>query len=300
MVNNLQENSIYLFTDHDLDGAGCYFLLRTYIGNDFNLKQTSEKRFTEDFNSLNNKDSYKKIYIFDLDIIKDHVDIIDLNNVVYMHHRNLEGSSIIKTQHLRNESDECTSCTKLLYTKLKDKLKTPLTNEQKSLIALIDDYDSYNLKSPNSLKLNYFYWSFKYDKAQKFYENFKEGFYGFSNYQNKIVSDCEEKFNTIYKNLKIFKGEIDVGGQKLVICSTFNSFSPSEICHKIINDHKCDVVINVNLNTNYLNIRKNPNCTLHLGNFAKKLFDGGGDLKVAGGHLNKNFLVLSKQLYPIT
>jgi len=300
VVNNLQKNSIYLFTDHDLDGAGCYYILRSYLGDDFDIIQTSEKKFADDFSSLSNKDTYKKIYIFDLDVIVDHLDLIDLNNVVYMHHRNLAGISNIKPKNLRNESEECTSCTKLLYRKLKDKLKTPMSEEQKSLIALIDDYDSYNLKSPNSLKLNFYYWSFKYDKAKKFFENFNNGFSKFNDYQNKIISDCEEKFNNIYKNLQIFKGDVKVGDQKLTICSTFNSFSPSEICHKIINDHSCDVVINVNLNNNYLNIRKSPSCSLHLGNFAKRLFDGGGDSKVAGGHLNKNFLVLSKQLFPIT
>lgn len=292
-------SNIFLFTDHDLDGAGCYFLLRTLLGKKFEYKQTSEKNFINDFDNLKNKENYKKIYIFDLAIFKDYHKDFDLENVVYAHHRNLDEQKNIVTSNLKNESQEYSSCTKLLYTKLKDKLKTPLTEEQKKLILLIDDYDSYALKSPNSLKLNYLYWTLKYNKAEEFYNQFSEGFKGFTAYQQKIISDCEAKFNEIYKNLKIFKGILKVKGRDISVCSTFNSFAPSEICNRIVNDFNCDIVINVNLNNNYLNIRKSPSCDVHLGKFAEKLFDGGGDNKIAGGHLNQNFLNISKLLYPI-
>jgi len=292
-------SNIFLFTDHDLDGAGCYYLLRKFIGKKFDYKQTSEKNFLEDFNNLKNKESYQRIYIFDLAVFKDFYQDFDLENVVYSHHRNLHEQKNIAISKLKNESQEYTSCTKLLYNKLKDKFKSPLTEEQKKLILLIDDYDSYALKSPNSLKLNYLYWTFRYNKAEEFYNQFEEGFNGFSPYQQKIISDCEAKFNEIYRNLKIFKGNITLKDKQVSVCSTFNSFAPSEICNKIILDHKCDIVINVNLNNNYLNIRKSPNCEVHIGKLAEKLFDGGGDEKIAGGHLNNNFLSLSKLLYPI-
>lgn len=299
IINNKINNKIFLFTDHDLDGAGCYYILRHYLQSDFNFIQTSEKNFLKDFNNLSAKEQYSKIYIFDLAIFKDFFKEIDLPNVVFIHHRNLEEQENKTVLNLKNESEDYSSCTKLIYNKLKDKFKIPFTNSQKSLVALIDDYDSYTLKSPNSLKLNYLYWNFKYDKARKFFEAFSSGFNGFNSDQQEIIKDCENQFKTIYNNLKIFKGELDISGKKTILCSTFNTFAPSEICHKIIQDYDCDIVINVNLNNNYLNIRKNPKCDIHIGKLAEKLFDGGGNLKVAGGHLNKNFLTLSKQLHQI-
>jgi hypothetical protein len=86
----------------------------------------------------------------------------------------------------------------------------------------------------------------------------------------------------------------------MTVCSTFNNIFPSEICDSIIKKFDCDIVINVNLNTSSVSVRKKKGCGVNLGTFAKKIFDGGGDECVAGGKITKAFLELSKQLYPIT
>lgn len=300
MVETSSNTSIVLFTDTDLDGAGVYYVFRKFIDMDFKVIQTTEKKFRDDFTQLKDKNKYKKIYITDLAILNTCKDIVDLPNVVFINHRSNPAESSPSTEHLKNESQDFSSCTLLVYKKLKEKFKTPLTDEQKKLLVLIDDYDSYELRFPETLKLNCIYWSLRGEKAKAFYNLFDKGFAGFTSNQEALISTCTNELNEHFKTLKIFKGELKIGGKNYTVCSTFNNFHPSEICHKIIKTYNCDIVINVNLNNNSLSLRKKRGTDVHLGNIAKKLFNGGGDSSVAGGTLNNNFLQLSKLLYPIT
>jgi len=299
MVESSSNTSVALFTDTDLDGAVIYYVFRKFIGQDFKTIQTTEKKFKESFEQLKDKESYKKIYICDLAVIQTCSDIIDLPNVVYINHRTCDTEAKVETKFLKNETVDHSSCTLLIYKKLKEKFKTPLTTEQKKLLVLIDDYDSYKLQFPETLKLNMLYWSLNGEKCKAFYKLFDNGFGGFTSGQEALISTCLNEIEEHYKTLKIFKGDISIGGKKYCVCSTFNNIQPSEICRKIIEDHDCDIVINVNLNNNSLSVRKKRDIGVHLGNLAKKLFNGGGDSSVAGGSITDNFLQLSKLLYPI-
>lgn len=298
-MNSNTRDDLYLFTDCDLDGAGCYFLLRKVL-NDAEIPHTvsTEKKFRNSFLSLPNKENYKKIYICDLSVLCNNLDIIDMPNVVYMNHRNTDSYKCIEHKQLHQESQDFSSCTLLMYDRLKAKIN--LTQEQKRLLSLIDDYDSYKLQFPESKKLHFLISSFTDNKLTKFYSLFKDGFNGFTETQHKIISIIEKQIETTFDKLKIFKGNIKIGGTDTTICSTFNNIFPSEICDKIIKKYNCDIAINVNLNTSSVSIRKSKLCFTHLGKFAQKIFDGGGDSSVAGGKITKTFLELSKQLYPIT
>jgi nanoRNase/pAp phosphatase (c-di-AMP/oligoRNAs hydrolase) len=294
--SNIRED-LYLFTDCDIDGAGCYYLLRKYIGLDFGHTRTSEKTIKDDFLNLKNKEQYKKIYICDIAITDAIRDIVDLPNVVYINHRNVTQTLF---KNLRQESQEASSCTLLLYKKLKEKLKTPFTREEKILISLIDDYDSYQLKFPESLKLHYLFSSFNNDKLTTFFNTFKDGFTGFTEQQENLITNITDKIESTFKSLKIFKGNLKISSNNTVVCSTFNNIYPSEICDKIIKTYDCDIAISVNLASSSVSIRKKRECPVDLGALAKKVFDGGGDASVAGGKITKTFLELSKLLYPIT
>jgi hypothetical protein len=64
-------------------------------------------------------------------IIEQNLDIIDLPNIVFINHRNTEQYSSLPIKYMRQESQDSPSCTLLLYKKLKEKLKTPFTRNQK-------------------------------------------------------------------------------------------------------------------------------------------------------------------------
>jgi oligoribonuclease NrnB/cAMP/cGMP phosphodiesterase (DHH superfamily) len=302
MVSNNTREDLYLFTDCDIDGAGCYYVLRKAIGNNFAHKQTSEKKFRDDFISLPNKDKYKKIYICDLAVIEQNLDIIDLPNVVFVNHRNTEQYSNLLIKHMRQESQDSTSCTLLLYKKLKEKFTTPFTRNQKILISLINDYDSYNLTLPESKKLHYLFSTYdsgESSKLEKFYNVFDHGFDQFTDTQENAISNITNKIEKTFNELKVFMGNLKISGDNIKVCSAFNSIFPSEICDMLIKTYDCDIALSVNINTSSVSIRKKKNCTINLGLFAKKIFDGGGDACVAGGKITKTFLELTKRLYPI-
>ncbi|NBP02024.1 MAG: hypothetical protein EBU90_18220 [Proteobacteria bacterium] len=299
MSDNFRDD-VYLFTDTDLDGAGCYYILRKILKKDFGHQQTSEKHFKEVFKNLENKDTYKKIYICDLNVLEKNIDIIDLPNVVYINHRSTQKYSELKTKHLKIESEDETSCTLLLYRKLKDKIEPPFTTEQKKLISFINDYDSYNLNFPESLKLHYLVCSYEGDKLLKFYNSFENGFNNFNDLQNIKIKNIEDNVEKTFNSLKVFKGDLKINGSLVSVCSTFNSIFPSEICSMLLKKHNCEIAISVNLNTSNVSLRKKKSCNINLGKLAQKLFNGGGDDCVGGGKITKEFLQLSKLLYPIT
>jgi oligoribonuclease NrnB/cAMP/cGMP phosphodiesterase (DHH superfamily) len=298
MDHNLRDD-LYLFTDSDLDGAGCYFVLRKLIGKDFGHTQTTEKKFREHFLSLENKEKYKRIYICDLSVLEKNLDIIDLANIVYINHRNTANYKDVSFKNLRQESEDADSCTLLLYKKIKDKLKEPFTRDEKILISYINDYDSYALKFPESKKLHYLLHSFDGDRLLRFYNAFADGFKEFNDTQETIIKNVVDRINNTFNTLKIFKGVLKIGGEDVNVCSTFNNIFPSEICDMMLKCHECDVAISVNLNTSNVSIRKKKECNVNLGKFASKVFDGGGDGSVAGGKITKTFLELTKLLYPI-
>ncbi|NDG29116.1 hypothetical protein EB118_03325 [bacterium] len=298
MDHNFRDD-LYLFTDSDLDGAGCYFVLRKFVGKDFSHIQTSEKKFREQFSALENKEKYKRIYICDLSVLEKNSDIIDLPNVVYINHRNTAKYKDIIIKNLRQESEDADSCTLLFYKKIKDKLKEPFTRDEKILISYINDYDSYALKFPESKKLHYLLHSLDGDRLLKFFNNFETGFKGFTSTQETTINNIIDRVNNTFNTLKIFKGVLKIGSQDINVCSTFNNIFPSEICDKMLQCYDCDVAISVNLNTSNVSIRKKKDCSVNLGKFASKVFDGGGDDSVAGGKITKTFLELTKLLYPI-
>jgi len=301
-VSHDTREDLYLFTDCDIDGAGCYYVLRKVIGNNFTHKQTSEKKFRDDFISLPNKDKYKKIYICDLAVIEQNLDVIDLPNIVFINHRNTEQYSSLPIKYMRQESQDSPSCTLLLYKKLKEKFKAPFTRNQKILISLINDYDSYNLTFPESKKLHYLfntYESGNNSKLEKFYNTFENGFEQFTDTQENAINNITNKIEKTFNELKVFMGNIKISSNNIKICSTFNSIFPSEICDMLIKAYDCDIAISVNINTSNVSIRKKKTCCVDLGAFAKKIFDGGGDACVAGGKITKTFLELTKLLYPI-
>jgi len=298
-VSQSLREDIYLFTDQDLDGAGCYYILRKAIGKNFKHTLTSEKNFRSAFLSLENRDQYKKIYICDLSVLESNLDILDSNNIVYINHRNTVKYNNLSYKNLRQESSDSPSCTLLLYKKLKEKLPE-FTKEEKILITLINDYDSYELKLLDSLKLHYYYCTIEGDKLERFYNIFETGFKGFTEIQKNKIQNIEDKIESTFNSLKIFKGDIKIGDKLVTMCSTFNNTFPSEICDRIIRKFNADIALSVNLNTSHVSLRKNKSCTINLGNLAKKIFDGGGDDCVAGGKITKPFLELTKLLYPVT
>ena len=206
-----------IFTDLDLDGC-CSYLAYCW------LTQTKPKAITIKVSSLREKflawlkrnklSDYKTVYFFDLDTteIKD---LIDKKNVtIFDHHKSHEEKYKNATTII---DKECTSCSKLIYRHYK--VNANLTNEQKKLIAFANDYDCYELKFPESNKLNFLFWYKNGDKLQNFITDFESGFHGFTNDNN----DCDVCLMINLKNNRVYlrknrKTDLNLGKFAQKVC----------------------------------------------------------------------------------
>jgi len=286
-----------IFTDLDLDGC-CSYLAYSW------LTQTRSKAITIKVSNLREKflawlkrnklSDYKTVYFFDLDTteIKD---LIDKKNVtIFDHHKSHDEKYKNATTII---DKECTSCSKLIYRHYKNSAN--LTNEQKKLIALANDYDCYELKFPESNKLNFLFWYKNGDKLQNFINDFETGFHGFTNDQNKIISYHFYKFKKIRDSVILYKSTLKIAGKEYKFISTFGNEYVNDLCQYIIDNNDCDVCLMINLKNNRVYLRKNRTVELNLGKFAQKICDGGGHEYAAGGELNETVLALSKKFVPV-
>lgn len=286
-----------IFTDLDLDGS-CSYLIHVWLTGKkqkvVTLKVSDLREKFLQWLTSNKIESYKRVYFYDLDTteIKD---LIDKDNVyIFDHHKTHNAEYKNATAIIEKD---CPSCSKLLYKHYKDKIN--LTMEQKHLIALVNDYDCYELQFPESNKLNFLFWNKNGNKLQNFIDDFEHGFHGFTTEQNKIISFHFYKYKKVVKDLNLFETNLNIASKEYRFVSAFVSEYVNDVGQHIIDTTNCDVCIMINLKNNRVYLRKNKNCDLDLGKFAKKVCDGGGHEYAAGGNLNDNVLALSKQFVPI-
>lgn len=301
----MQKKPEIIITDIDLDGAASA-LVWEWIGSNSNrvIKPVRVLELSEKIiNIYKNIDLEKcDVCIFDLDTSQctdEALHIIDNNNFTIIDHH---------TSHVKNKDiykkanifiEECTSCTKLIYKKYKEQLKD-LSIQQKMLIGLVDDYDSYRLKSGLSRGLNLIFWNYQGNKIEKFHKEYFEGFKNFTDKQINIINFYENKIKNITKSLELFEADIQISNHNVKIISTFASECINDVCQFIIDTHKADIAITVNLTSQKVSIRKHKDCNVPLDVFAKKIFtEGGGHHDAAGGMMCDRFATFSKTFKPL-
>ena len=290
-----------VFTDMDLDGA-CSYLVHSWSQQKKpKVKTLKVSNIREKFLSWlnhNKLEDYKRVYFFDLDTTEIQ-DLIDKENVCIFDHHKTHKEDIYKiAEYYIDHKEE--SCSKLLYKHYNTLgLLGNLTVEQKHLVALVNDYDCYELKFPESNKLNFLFWYKNGNKLQNFVNDFEHGFHGFNNEQNKIISYHFYKFKKIIEKLQLFTCDLPVNKKKYTFVSAFVDQYVNDIGQHIIDNSVCDVCMLINLNNKRVYFRKNRDIDLDLGKFAKKVCDGGGHEYAAGGVLNDVILTLSKEFVPV-
>jgi len=292
----------FVFTDCDLDGAGSYMMFPWFTGyspprittrvNDFESKYKA-------WIAAGNLSKYDRVFILDLDVSRfdDIIDMIDNDKVTIIDHHDTHEP---KYKHAKSMIEPGTSCTKKMYNLFK-KNGSKLTTEQKMLVAMIDDYDSYELKIPHSYHLNLLFWNYQGDRLEKFYNDFKHGYRGFDESQNKIIKFYERKLENIKRDLEVHWAQIPIKNKKYKFVSVFANECINEVADFIIQNYKADVGLVINLNSNKVSLRKRKECELNLGKMATQLFDeGGGHEDASGGLLCDSFLKFSSLFKPIT
>lgn len=294
----------HVFTDCDLDGAGAYFVLKnttkesyTYtvarvVDADVKIGAWFEK---------NNINDYEMIYILDLDISQhaELMKIVDRKNVTIIDHHSSHIERADQYKHARINIQKETSTTKMVYKQFNG--ANLLSPRQKLLVLMVDDYDAYKFKIPNSYELNIVFWSYQGDRVEKFLNDFETGFHEFKQTHKNIISFYVKKLKNIISTLDVHTAQVSIHGKKRKIVAVFATSCINDIASHIINNYKSDIGFVVNLNTNKVSLRRSKTCDVNLASLAEKLFDvGGGHEDAAGGVMCEKFLTFTKIFKPMS
>lgn len=289
-----------IFTDFDLDGSGSYLAFKWLSGikdaEVIPLKVSNLREKLLSWLTKNTFESYDRVYFFDLDTTAVG-DLIDKPNVtIYDHHE----TNTYNYKQADANIVVTTSCTKLIYNKLKNK-DTVLSLKQLELLSLVDDYDSYVLKFENSYNLNILFWYYNSNRVAYFCERFANGFDGFTKQEKNLIKSYHKKFTDYYNKLRLYTAELEIKDTKYRFISAFADKYINDVAHYILTNNKdvCDVVMLINSNNKRVYLRRQKDTDINLGKFAEKVCDGGGHKYAAGGTITETVQLLSKQFQPI-
>ncbi len=289
-----------IFTHQDLDGVVSYLVMTWFYPNiEFELvvvKNAYDFRQTYLNWCINHKPGdYDKIFVIDLDISGSE-DLIDRENFIIVDHH-LTHEKVVYTQaksFVKKYSSACKLLFKVLSTKFPN---VQLSNQQKTLIALADDYDSYTLKSPLSKQLNIVYWNLT-DNFNTFCKLFKNGFFGFTIQQLSMIKIYKDALNTYYSNIsEMYAGDLIIEGKIYSVCSIFADKYINDLADLLFESNNTDIVIMYNLGSNKVYVRRSKQCDINIGKLCES-WGGGGHEAAGGAPVSTEFIELSKGLKP--
>jgi hypothetical protein len=278
---------VFAWCNSDLDGVGSTILLGNMFPN-FEYRNIFfgdfQKAFTEWFEHCG--DDYDKIFVVGIPLDQTTVNKLDDHKIVFVtdaaERPNVFDSTLIQ--------EECTSCTKLLYRKFKDRIDFPLN--LKKLFVYIDDYNSYELKHEETKYLNALYRKSGSSRFQKFAKRFWKGFDGFTGTETAKADEFFEELEKELESIDLYKGEY----KGFKVLATFSKFSVNELAHSILDNYEVDVVMIVNPDTKFVSFRKAKASNSSAQMMAEKLCDGGGSDFAAGGNITPKFLEFTQTL----
>ena len=295
-----------MFVGSDIDSVTSYLIFSwlsgkripvTYVTRD-TLKTESEKFFK------NESQAGKIVYFINLDTssIKN---IVDRGNVVIIdHHPN---HVAVKNNYVNCKTliKEFSSCSKLIFNLLSAKFDNKLTKNQKVLMLLVDDYESYNFKLNGSYELGVIYDNLQGSKPVRFVSLYKDGFTGFTGDQLKIIEYYKRKFEKLKSTLQVYTaGPHYIKGlskykNSYKYVSTFANGYVNEVSDYLLNKYNSDICIITNLETKRVFIRRAKKCDANLKYLAALICNGWGYHYAAGGTITDKFLKFSKIFYPV-
>jgi hypothetical protein len=282
-------SKIFVWANSDLDGA-CSTIL---LGNIFPNMEYKSVFFGDFLNQYtdweHNLENYDKVFVVGMVLDQSLINKIDDHKVVFVSDRgeklNVFDSSII--------SEEYSSCCKLLYKKFKDKFDIP--NDLKKLILYVDDYNVYSLKHKESEYLNGLYRNTRYNRFKEFVNRFWNGYDGLTDKEMESAESFFEAIDKEYESLDLYEGEF----KEWSVIATFSKLPVNEIAKKLIDNHKKDVIIVVNPDTQFVSFRKPEGSIANITFMAENLCNGGGGEWASGGKISQKFLEFTQKLIQI-
>jgi oligoribonuclease NrnB/cAMP/cGMP phosphodiesterase (DHH superfamily) len=293
---------IHIFTHGDLDGVTSYLVVNWFIPNASftytiisNASNVREEVLT--FLGSHSFKDYNRIFFLDLDCY-DAKDLIEEKNVFIIDHHEAHFNKITENGKYENATSLVKvfpSCCLLIY-KIFSKLfeNAVITKEQKTLLGIVNDYDSYQLQIKFSVPLNWVFWSYN-KKIESFINRFYNGFNGFNNNEISMIKIKKNELEKIISELELFKGKLN----EYNVLACFADECINEVHDYILHKYKPDITIVIISKPKRVTWRKNLNSKAPLHILAEKLCDGGGHEYAAGGNITDRFLTFTKKLQPL-
>tara|TARA_R110000744_G_scaffold180916_1_gene299921 strand:+ start:159 stop:1034 length:876 start_codon:yes stop_codon:yes gene_type:complete len=289
--------NIQIWTDTDLHGAGSALVLKWLYkdAKTFSINDVSEYTFSGRFKgSLQALDHYDRVYIVDLDLSPEQIQLADRDNVVVIdtHKGHVSHKHLYKKAKTILDSSQY-ACLDLIFNKFKSHL-THLTDKQLQLIKYISTYDWYNTQHKESLKLNAIYYNLNSPKTEKFISAFSDGFRDFTIHEKNAIKLYFKKFKDQIDSGQVFTGMI----KDYSVVATFANYAVNELTHFLIKKYNTDIGMVINTGAKTVSFRRSRQSDVDLSILATKLCDGGGHAASAGGKLTEQFANLTKTFTP--
>ena len=271
----MSKPSIFILTGANLDSAGCVWILsQIFSDSSVTHKVTSEASLREDVNAFmqHHIDKYDKVFLCNVSRTDEVLQLLGSDRVTAF------------------ERSETCSCTELIYKYFSDKIPKTFTDNQKILIKLISDFDSYQLKTKTSYDLNTIFYSMGGDRIAQFGKEFSQGYAGFSPIHKATLKYHNLRVKDIIDNLELYSTTL-TKKYKVVCC--FSDYGIDDIANFIFRDCGADIAIIVNTPMKRVSFRASKTCDYDVSKLAIKLCDGGGREKTAAGKLTERFLKFS-------
>jgi oligoribonuclease NrnB/cAMP/cGMP phosphodiesterase (DHH superfamily) len=289
------DKKIQVVTHTDLDGIVSYLVLCWLYGSKLDVMGTTPMKLEEDYQKLLSANkTWEKIYFLDLDVSKiGH--LIDNNKTVILDHHK---TNLFQFEHALAYIYNETSCAKLIYDTFFKHTSKTITNAQKTLIALADDWDSNTKSTPLSEGLNIVYHSMS-NKFVSFVEDYYNGFYPFDKFKQNTIALYKKHRDEYIETLKPYFGEIEFEGQKNIkVGAVFCEKYVQECCDWLLQKLNNEVAIAVMLDKKRIAVRRNNNSSVDVSKLVQRIASGGGHAAAAGGSLTDEFIEFSKMLKP--
>lgn len=282
--------NVFLWVNSDLDGVGSTILLGN-IFKKFEYKSSFFGNFEEEYFIWyeNNFQNYDKIFIVGMPLTQCLIDRLDDKKIIFVS----DNDNPVKVIESSLIQEKTTSCSKLLYKKFNSSFN--FSNDIKKLVAVIDDYNSYNLKLKESKILNALFRKSGKQRFYNFVNNFWNGFKPFTEGEIKIFEMFENELENELSNLELFKGVY----RGYTVLATFSNFSASEVAASILSAYSPDIVVVVNLKTKFVSFRKRKDSNADIIFMATNICAGGGNEFASGGQLTSKFLEFTTTLEPL-
>jgi hypothetical protein len=294
------QNKVYqVFTHKDLDGA---ISLLTFLWSHPNDTITYQEISNLDINPvkdfINKTINPPKTILLNLYLREDFIPNMDQENVVIIDHH-IDSKKYVdqfkKSKIVYSDYDSGSMFIRKLFQK-----NVELSNDQKKLILLANDYESGNFNFNESYDLNIIFWTQFKNDFSRFINTYKNGFKPFTDSQKELIQSVKKEAEKKLSETKCYVGQILIEGQpKKVLAAMTNKFN-SIVVDSLIKKHKPELLFYINTQTENVSIRQpKQKEMINLLKFAQKYCDGNGTTLSAGGKITPLFMELTKKLNPL-